>query len=128
MSSLSFLAFSLVNKRTSALTRFYSNGAVPVAAAKKKKMGKLGPVAEKKEIPVETDVNRLINFVCGSNIYKTGEDVQLKPDTEYPDWLWTLHTEKQSLDELDPNTKQYWRRLRKMGHRRNNQLAKLRKF
>lgn len=40
-------------------------------------MGKLGPVVEKKVIPVETDVNRLVNYVCGSNINKTGEDIKV---------------------------------------------------
>jgi large subunit ribosomal protein L54 len=30
--------------------------------------------------------------VCGSNLLKEGEDIKLKPDDEYPDWLWTLRT------------------------------------
>ncbi|KAI9583614.1 39S ribosomal protein L54, mitochondrial [Glossina fuscipes] len=99
------------------------------AAAKKKKMGKLGPIMEKKEIPVETDVNKLVNYVCGSNINKTGQDIKLKPDSEYPDWLWTLNVDRIiPLEEMDPNTKQYWRRLRKMALRRNNQLSKLKRF
>ncbi|KAH8314370.1 large ribosomal subunit protein mL54 [Drosophila kikkawai] len=98
-------------------------------AGKKKKLGKLGPIMEKKVIPVETDANKLVNYVCGSNYLKTGEDVKIKPDSEYPDWLWTLNTERIiPLEELDPNTKQYWRRLRKMALRRNNQLSKLKKF
>lgn len=50
---------------------------LPGALGKKKKMGKLGPVVEKKVIPVETDVNRLVNYVCGSNINKTGEDIKV---------------------------------------------------
>lgn len=54
---------------------------------------------------------------------------QLKADSEYPDWLWSLNIDRIiPLEELDPNTKQYWRRLRKMALRRNNQLAKLKKF
>jgi large subunit ribosomal protein L54 len=57
----------------------------------KKKMGKGGPVLEKFEIPVETDANKLVKFVCGSNILKEGQDVELKPDSEYPDWLWKLN-------------------------------------
>uniref|UniRef100_A0A1B0GG91 Large ribosomal subunit protein mL54 n=1 Tax=Glossina morsitans morsitans TaxID=37546 RepID=A0A1B0GG91_GLOMM len=99
------------------------------AAAKKKKIGKLGPMMEKKEIPVETDVNKLVNYLCGGNINKTGQDIKLKPDSEYPDWLWTLNVDRIiPLEEMDPNTKQYWRRLRKMALRRNNKLSKLRKF
>ena len=51
--------------------------------AKKKKMGKLGPIAEKKVMPVETDVNKLVNYVCGSNIYKTGQDIKVYKLTYY---------------------------------------------
>lgn len=111
-------------------------------------MGKLGAVVEKKIMPVETDANKLVNFVCGSNINIKGEDVkvrstldrytsvmmtkknfQLKPDSEYPDWLWSLHTgPPKKLEELDPETKEYWRKLRSMALRRNNQLQKIKKF
>ncbi|XP_034651440.1 39S ribosomal protein L54, mitochondrial [Drosophila subobscura] len=111
-------------------TRCYAvKPAAAAPGAKKKKLGKLGPIMEKKVIPVETDANKLVAYVCGSNYLKTGQDVKIKPDAEYPDWLWTLNTERIiPLDELDPNTKQYWRRLRKMALRRNNQLSKLKKF
>lgn len=43
----------------------------------KKKAGKLGTM-EKKELPVETDPEKLVRQVCGSNIYITGEDVQVR--------------------------------------------------
>ena len=59
---------------------------------KKKKLSKVGPMMEKKVIPVETDTQKLVNYVCGSNLLKEGEDVKLKLDDEYPDWLWTLRT------------------------------------
>lgn len=42
-----------------------------------KKPGKLGPVVEKKIIPVETDTQKLVNYVCGSNIYIKGEDIKV---------------------------------------------------
>lgn len=42
----------------------------------KKKGGKLATM-EKKEMPVETDPVKLVHFVCGSNIYTTGEDVKV---------------------------------------------------
>lgn len=45
---------------------------------KKKVGGKLGPIAEKVVIPVETDAHKLVNYVCGSNINKTGEDIKVK--------------------------------------------------
>lgn len=42
----------------------------------KKKAGKLSTM-EKKEMPVETDPEKLVKYVCGSNIYTTGEDVKV---------------------------------------------------
>lgn len=40
--------------------------------------GKLGAVVEKKVMPVETDPQKLVNFVCGSNIKIKGEDIKVK--------------------------------------------------
>ncbi|XP_015366867.1 PREDICTED: 39S ribosomal protein L54, mitochondrial [Diuraphis noxia] len=95
----------------------------------KKKLGKGGPVLEKSEMPVETDAKKLVNFVCGSNILKEGQDIELKPDSEYPDWLWNLNIDGPvPLKELDPNSKQYWLRVRKLSMRRNNLLNKLKRF
>lgn len=130
----------------------FQHSSLAANAVKKKKLGKLGPIAEKIVLPVETDVNRLVNYVCGSNIYIKGEDIkvygtstshakrfthksqsllspQLKPDSEYPDWLWNIHVGAPAkLEDLDPETKQYWRKLRGMALKRNNTLAKLKKF
>ncbi|XP_072946412.1 large ribosomal subunit protein mL54 [Epargyreus clarus] len=93
----------------------------------KKKMGKLGPM-EKKELPVETDPEKLVNYVCGSNIYVTGEDVKLKEDSEYPEWLWDLNTgAAPRIEDMDPNTKQYWLRVRAAGMKRNNRLLSFKK-
>ncbi|XP_014102140.1 large ribosomal subunit protein mL54 [Bactrocera oleae] len=111
------------------LWRSYAKPVPAAIGGKKKKLGKLGPVIEKKEIPVETDANKLVSYVCGSNILKTGQDIKLKPDSEYPDWLWSINVDGIiPVEEMDPETKQYWRRLRKQGLRRNNQLSKLKKF
>lgn len=43
-----------------------------------KKGGKLGPVVEKKVMPVETDANKLVNYVCGSNILIKGEELKVR--------------------------------------------------
>ncbi|KAF4527644.1 hypothetical protein B566_EDAN010868 [Ephemera danica] len=84
---------------------------------------------EKKILPVEEDPVKLVNYVCGSNIMKEGEDIKLKPDSEYPEWLWTLRTGKlPPIEEMDPNTKEYWKRVRTEAMRQNNKLAKLKKF
>lgn len=50
--------------------------------------------------------------VClGANYYKAGEDPVIRPEDEYPEWLWGLEPDKQ-LD-VSPDSKQYWRRIRK---------------
>lgn len=95
-----------------------------------KKSKKTLVAVEKKVLPVETNVTRLLTHVCGTNIYKEGgEDVELKPDSEYPNWLWNIRTgPPPPLEELDPNTKQYWRRVRLLGLKKNNKESATRKF
>ncbi|XP_026478969.1 39S ribosomal protein L54, mitochondrial-like [Ctenocephalides felis] len=106
------------------ISRNYAKPAVVVAKKKKS-----GPIVEKKVLPVETDINRLLTYVCGSNIMKEGEDVKIKPDNEYPDWLWNIHIGPPlTLEQLDPESKKYWLKVRKMGLKRNNQLSKVKKF
>lgn len=96
---------------------------------KKKKLGKLGPTTEKKVLPVETDPQKLTTYCCGANFHKTDEEVKLKPNNEYPDWLWQIRLGAPlPLEELDPNSKEYLRRVRKMGLRQNLKLIQLRKF
>ncbi|KAF3420864.1 hypothetical protein E2986_01004 [Frieseomelitta varia] len=94
-------------------------------AVEKKKVIK---AQERIILPVEEDVNKLLNYVCGSNIYKEGEDVKLKPDSEYPEWLWNIRTEPLKLEDLDPNTKQYWRYIRKQALIKNNKFRKTQRF
>ena len=38
--------------------------------------------------------------VLGSNILKDGKDAELKPDSEYPEWIWTLHKPQPSVQDL----------------------------
>ncbi|XP_050690223.1 39S ribosomal protein L54, mitochondrial-like [Eriocheir sinensis] len=91
---------------------------------------KLGPTVEKVRLPVETDPEKLVNYVCGSHPVKEDrQDIKLGPDEDYPDWLWTLRTGKPPpLEEMDPNTKQYWRKLRTMAMREKNKLRKTQRF
>jgi hypothetical protein len=38
--------------------------------------------------------------------------VKLKPDSEYPDWLWNLNVERNSgLGDFEPNSKEYWEQV-----------------
>lgn len=96
--------------------------------ADKRELKKIKGFKQKVDLPVEEDVNKLLNYVCGSNIYKEGEDIKLKPDSEYPEWLWQIRTEPLKLSDLDPNTKQYWRYIRKMTQIRNNKIIKKKRF
>ncbi|XP_063701410.1 large ribosomal subunit protein mL54 [Culicoides brevitarsis] len=121
-----------INKSQFSWNIFRSYAKPPAAGAKggaAKKLGKLGPIVEKKVLPVEEDTNKLVNYVCGSNIMTKGEDIKIKPDSEYPDWLWKLHTgPPKPISELDPNTKEYWRRVRRAALTRNNTLAAQKRF
>ena len=40
------------------------------------------------------------NQVIGTNILKDGQDAELRPYSEYPDWVWTLHEPLPSLETL----------------------------
>eukprot|EP00128_Syssomonas_multiformis_P005124 Colp12_sorted_trinity150504_noHs@10152 len=56
----------------------------------------------------------------GANFYTTGEDPKLKPDDQYPKWLWTLLDPRPSLEEMDPSEKRYWSVLRREKMKQNN--------
>lgn len=92
-----------------------------------KKIGKIGGAsAQKERMEVETDPEILLKNCCGSNIFIDGKDPELKPDHEYPEWLWSLRTERggQDLSELDPNSMTYWKRLNKLTSQRNARVSK----
>ncbi|EOD27067.1 hypothetical protein EMIHUDRAFT_204961 [Emiliania huxleyi CCMP1516] len=38
--------------------------------------------------------------VRGANILKDGADPPILPDSEYPDWLWTIHQPNPPFEEL----------------------------
>ena len=46
----------------------------------------------------------LEDIVSGLNVLKEGEDPKVKDDSEYPDWVFTLHKPLPSLEDL---TKRY---------------------
>jgi len=63
--------------------------------------------------------------VChGANIYKDGQDPPIKPDSEYPEWLWNLKLEKVPIEQLSMDEKTYWRRIRKAKIKQQNALRK----
>ena len=71
ISSASLPACSTVFRRTLAKKASKAAAATPAA-----------PVA----LPAH-----LTHIVNGLNILKDGSDTPIKPDNEYPDWVWTLY-------------------------------------
>ncbi|XP_069960202.1 large ribosomal subunit protein mL54 [Cherax quadricarinatus] len=104
--------------------------AKPLGAGKKGSKMKTGATLEKVKLAVETDPEKLVKYVCGSHPMKENrQDVPIKDDSEYPEWLWTLRTGKPpKFSELEPNTKEYWKRLRTMAMKENNRLKKTKRF
>ena len=67
------------------------------------------------------------DMVRGLNMFKDSSDeVKVKPDSEYPDWVFTLHMPRASLEELsakykeDPMSLSEWdtKRMIKLWNRR----------
>ena len=63
--------------------------------AKKAAPAKAAPAAVKKKVSADLD-----NVCAGLNIMKGGADPEIKPDSEYPDWVFELHKPKPTLAEL----------------------------
>ena len=80
-------------------------------------------------LDVETDPEKLVNFLCGGNYQLEGEPIKLKEKSEYPDWLWTMDIKRpkpKSWEIEDKNSKEFfkatqleammkWKRLHKQG-------------
>ncbi|XP_070688712.1 large ribosomal subunit protein mL54 [Pempheris klunzingeri] len=113
--------------RTNTLNRAQTCGYAKKAAAKGK--GK-GMVKEQFKGPeVCKDAARLTSSAVGVNVLKQGEDPQLKPPEQYPEWLFQLNLgAPKKLHEMDSDTLEYWNRLRKENIWRFNRLHKGKKF
>ncbi|CAG2115045.1 unnamed protein product [Medioppia subpectinata] len=85
------------------------------------------PIGQRRfRLPVETDADKLVNHCCGANYMKEGEEIPLKPDEEYPEWIWSLRLNyPPPVHELDPNTKEYYERLAVVGQQREWRQRKL---
>jgi len=98
--------------------------------AKKVVAKKKGMVKEELKGPeVCKDPVKLTSYAVGVNIFKQGEDPQLKPPEEYPEWLFQIHLgPPKKLHELEPDDRQYWKVLRKENMWRFNKLHKGKKI
>lgn len=78
-------------------------------------------------LEVETDAAKLTSYCCGANINAHGKDPELKADSEYPDWLWSLRTERSppKLSEYEEDSLEMWRRKKKLALRRKNHLRSI---
>ncbi|XP_061174753.1 large ribosomal subunit protein mL54-like [Saccostrea echinata] len=65
-----------------------------------------------KFLDAEKDPEKLCKYVCGANIMNKGSDPEIKPDSEYPEWLWNLKIERGAY-EHEPGTHKYWRLVRR---------------
>eukprot|EP00850_Spirogloea_muscicola_P009611 SM000054S18097 [mRNA] locus=s54:468964:470050:+ [translate_table: standard] len=68
--------------------------APPAAKGAKKARGPSGPEASL----VSKELREA--YVVGANILKDGSDPPVRPDSEYPDWLWHLLDKQAPLSEL----------------------------
>ncbi|KAM6396174.1 large ribosomal subunit protein mL54 [Rhynochetos jubatus] len=94
-----------------------------------KSKGKNVPKEELKGPEVCMDPTMLTTYAMGLNYFKEGPEVALKPDSEYPDWLFKIHLgPPKKLEELDPDSIEYWRRLRKYNTWQRNRLKKGKKL
>lgn len=60
-------------------------------------------------IPVNNDPHHLVTHLSGSNIYKVGEDIKIKDDSHYPDWIWTAKIDgPPALEDFTPDDEEYW--------------------
>ena len=57
--------------------------------------------AAKQQLQKQADMS----IVHGLNILKDGEEVMVKPDSEYPEWVFELHKPLPSLEELSDKYK-----------------------
>lgn len=92
--------------------------------------GKKGAVKEEFKRPeVCKDPVRLTSYACGVNIFKVGEDPPLRHHNEYPEWLFQLYLGPvKKLHEVEPDSREYFKLLRKENMWRFNRLHKGKKM
>uniref|UniRef100_A0A803T0Z7 Large ribosomal subunit protein mL54 n=1 Tax=Anolis carolinensis TaxID=28377 RepID=A0A803T0Z7_ANOCA len=71
----------------------------------------------------------LTSHAMSAHIYKEGLPVALKPDAEYPEWLFQMYFGPcKKLKGLDLETPEYWRLLWRQTTQQWNKLCKTRPF
>ncbi|XP_051893993.1 39S ribosomal protein L54, mitochondrial [Pristis pectinata] len=113
--------------RSGGVRRVAASGYAKKAAVKGR--GKIGIKEALQGPEVCKDPVTLTTHAVGVNIYKQGTDPELLPDTEYPEWLFSLNLgPPKNLDELDPESWEYWKRIRKQHMWQHNKEHNGKKF
>jgi len=75
-------------------------------------------------LPTTKEAEKLVTTVSGSNLLKEGgEDIKIKDDSEYPDWIWSLRLGKPpSSNEMEYGTKEYWETLHEESKKRQKKF------
>lgn len=90
-------------------------------AATKQEKPEKGKDASDEEVP-EAYLN--MDVCVGANYFKTGEDPVIRAESEYPEWLWGLIDQQ----EPGPDSKQYWRRIKKEESQRRLTILREKKY
>uniref|UniRef100_A0A0N5CHG7 39S ribosomal protein L54, mitochondrial n=1 Tax=Strongyloides papillosus TaxID=174720 RepID=A0A0N5CHG7_STREA len=92
----------------------------------------LGPKVQAYKVDksfVETDAEKLCKYVCINYLTEVKEPgPEIKPDSEYPAWLFELDlSEPRELEDMDPDVDgwMYYRTLLKRYHEQNRRIRKL---
>ncbi|CAG0893613.1 unnamed protein product [Cyprideis torosa] len=121
-------AESVFQQRRTAVTKKVTGSSVTGLGSKVGAV-KSGPMVQKAKIPAERDPVKLQTYCYGTNFMEDSEPVALKPDSEYPDWLWTLRLEDHPpLEEIEPGTKYYWERVKALNMDRQRLLRNKKLF
>ncbi|XP_019406223.1 PREDICTED: 39S ribosomal protein L54, mitochondrial [Crocodylus porosus] len=97
------------------------------AGAKAKAKGAAQEPLQRPEVCADPAV--LATHAVGVNYRKEGAEVALKDDADYPEWLFQMYIgPPKKLEELDPETPEYWRLLQRLNTQHRNKLRKNRKF
>ncbi|KAK6467432.1 39S ribosomal protein L54 [Huso huso] len=112
---------------SSTLPKILACGYAKKVAAKGK--GKSMAKDAQKGPEVCKDPVMLTTHAMGVNIYKEGQDPPLQAASEYPEWLFQLDLgPPKQLSELDPESREYWKLMRKEHMWRFNKLHKGKKL
>ncbi len=73
---------------------------------------------------METDTHKLATHCCGLDYRVDGEDPELRPDAEYPDWLFAMDVRRPlpTSDQMEPGTMEYYLQLREEHNQRFRRL------